>query len=299
VVAARAIFHERSAPSTVEFDVPSEMSAVLEAWTFGGVKMFRATMTGNRLVRSHRDVRRGPAGFVGIAVQEGGTGRFEQFGRQQLVRPGELMVVDLDSPYDFGWPGIGGSRCINVPFDALNLSHNSVGEAAHRLQSSPLYDIMKSHINQLRINRDNEISNTAADALGSSTITLARAFLSSAHSPHIDATTSETVLIPQIRAYVRDRLSDRDLDLDMIARRYGHSPHRLQKWTAERGFDIDRWILAERLRGVRSELLGSTIPPGESVAKRWGFDNFDHLHGAFFDTYGMTVHQWWELRDER
>jgi AraC-like DNA-binding protein len=274
------------------------MSAILEAWTFGGVKMFRATMTGNRLVRSRRDVRSGPAGFVGIAVQESGTGRFEQFGRQRLVRPGELMVVDLDSPYDFGWPGIGSSRCINVPADSLNLSHNTFRDASHRLQSSPLYDIMKSHITQLRINRDSEVSGTAADALASSTITLARAFLSSAASPHIDTDTFEAMLIPKIRAHIRDRLSDPDLNLEMIARRYGISSLRLQKWTAERGFDIDRWILAERLRGIRAELLGSDTPPDESVAKRWGFDDFHHLRGTFLDTYGMTVHHWWELRDE-
>lgn len=183
VSAAQATFREQSAPSTIEFHGAAGMSAVMEAWSFGHASVFRATMTGNRLVRSAEDVRRGPNGRIGIAVQECGIGRFEQHGRQQIVRPGELMVVDLDAPYDFGWSGMGGSRCVHVPFDAVAMSRHDLRDAVSRLQTSPLYDLMRRHITDLDIAGDTEIAGPVATALGESTLALATTFLSSARTP--------------------------------------------------------------------------------------------------------------------
>ncbi|MFE0752090.1 hypothetical protein [Gordonia sp. NPDC058843] len=113
------------------------MVAVMEAWRFGRVNLFCASMTGNQLTRSRRNIRSGPAGNVAVAWQEFGVARFEQHGRRREVRPGNLMLVDLDRPYGFSWPGWGRSRCLNVPLDALSADHDGLRRAADRLGHSP------------------------------------------------------------------------------------------------------------------------------------------------------------------
>lgn len=121
---ARTVFREQSAPSTVAF-VDSPMTAVMETWRLGDNHLFCASMTSNHLSRTARDVRRGPTGTIGIAVQTFGVARFEQDGDQRIVRPGDMMVVELDAPYEFGWAGW-------VSLDVCTSRHPTSGSPAHR-----------------------------------------------------------------------------------------------------------------------------------------------------------------------
>ncbi len=295
---AKVVFQEQSAPSTVRFDTTGGMSAVMEAWSFGGASMFRASMTGNHLLRSPRHVRDGPSGKIALAVQERGIGRFEQFGVQRLIRPGDLMVVDLDMPYEFGWAEIGSSRCVHVPFEKLGLSHTEFLDAAGRLHASPLYDTVRRHIVGLCIDRDGEIGGDSCEALGVSTLSLSRALLVSAYDPDADLHRDQDVSLPRIRAHIRERLADPRLTLESIARNYGFTAAELRQWTRERGLDLEQWILAERLHGVRDNLRRSPAPPDAELALRWGFVDLPELRAAFLDNYGIGIGQWWEIRHE-
>ena len=296
--AARTTFDELSAPATVEFDPGRNISAVMESWDFGHANMFRASMTANRMTRTRENIARGPAGVVALAVHEYGTGRFEQHGRQQFVHPGDLMIVDLDSPYVLDWPTRGRSRAIHVPYDLIGITREDFAHVARYLESNPLYDITRRHIIELNINRDHEISDNSSHELGEATVSLTRALVTAGLIDQPQAQDPYAALIPRIQAHSRDRLHDPSLTEDLLADHYGFTTHELKKRACEQGFDIDQWILAERLTAVRAELLESTQPPDARIARRWGFADKQHLEHAFANTYGMSIQQWWEIRDE-
>ena len=91
---------------------------------------------------------------VAIAVQPHGQGRFSQFGRDQLVGAGDLMLSDLTAPYSFAWVGTGGSRAFQIPYDHLALPVDVVRRAAGRLSASPLHGLVLAHLRRLMRSAD-------------------------------------------------------------------------------------------------------------------------------------------------
>ncbi|ETD32499.1 hypothetical protein [Williamsia sp. D3] len=205
VDAARSTFDELSAPATVEFDSGPTMSVVMESWDFGQVNMFRAAMTANRLTRTRQNIAQGPAGVIAVAVHEYGVGHFEQHGRQQFVRPGDLMIVDLDSPYVLDWPIRGRSRAIHVPSELIGITCEEFAHVARHLEANPLYDIMRRHIIELNITRSDEVFDDASNELGKSTIALTRALVTAALAQQ-PGTRDDAALMPHIRV-VSERLT--------------------------------------------------------------------------------------------
>ncbi|MGN2639153.1 helix-turn-helix domain-containing protein [Nocardia takedensis] len=286
VPAARAVLQQESAPCRMRF-ARAGMSAVMEARCFGELSLFRAEMTGHRLRRSARDVAAGPTGLVGFAVQEYGRGRFEQDGVRRLVDPGELMVVDLDAPYDFGWTGRGGSRCVHVPLDALGLTHEAVGAALAGLTRSPLYDLARHHLWRMW-ELPESVSDPAGDALAESTAPLLRALLVSV-SGGGDRRDAD-LLMPRVRAFASARLGDPALSVAGIARHLDLPVPVLLGLAAQTGFDIARWIRAQRLRAARADLARGTAV--ERAARRWGFADAEDFRVAFAATFGLTPEAW-------
>ncbi|MFC8042087.1 hypothetical protein [Nocardia sp. NPDC057353] len=174
---ARGVFRRNSPVSAIDFDTSGANPVCVEAWSFGSVSMIRTAVSEIRLARSPRDISHGPTGTLGLAVQERGIGRFEQFGLAHVVHPGELLLADLDAPYTFHWAGGGSSRCVRIPVAALEIPHTELARAAGTLHLSPLYDLARGHIGTLDIGRAGEISRAAGEALSTATIALAEAVL--------------------------------------------------------------------------------------------------------------------------
>ncbi|GAB88231.1 helix-turn-helix domain-containing protein [Gordonia rhizosphera] len=299
---ARTVLQEQSAPSTVSFDDSPDVVAVMEAWDLGDAGLFCASMTGNRLRRTARDVRTGPAGTVGVAVQTFGVGRFEQFGHQRVVRAGDIMIVDLDAPYDFGWRGWGRSRCLHVPAETLGLSHEQIRSAAIHIDASPLYPIVRRHIDDLCIGRDAEVPAGAARSLGASSVTLVRSLLTTTRARDEEdeegAAPDPALLVRRVDHFLASHLIDPDLTVGAIAAGVGVSEPDLLRTTMEAGVDLLRWIEARRLSLARAALADSPTRPDPAFARAHGFPDLGSFAAAFSMSYGLDPRDWWALRDE-
>ena len=295
---ARAVFEEQSAPSTVAFVDSPPMAAVMEAWRLGDNHLFCASMTSNRLRRSAHDVRRGPTGIIGIAVQTFGVAQFEQQGFQQVVRPGDMVVVDLDSPYEFGWAGWGRSRCLQIPTPSVGLTGTQLRDAARRVAASPLYGLVRRHINDLCIDRDIEVPDLAANALGSASITLIRTLLVSADLD-ADSADDPDLFIVRANAFLVDHLADPGLTVDAIADHLGMRVSEVTRLAAAAGVDVPRWIEGNRLNRVHTDLLHSPSGPDLAFARAHGFTDLASLDASFRNSYGLAPRTWWEIRREQ
>nr|WP_237421687.1 helix-turn-helix domain-containing protein [Gordonia sp. SID5947] len=285
---------EQSVPSTVRLDNRTEVRSRMDVWTYGDASIFRAEMTGFRLIRTQKQIATGPGEMLAIAMHESCVGEQEQYGIRRTVRPNELMLMDLNSPYDYRLNGIGASRCLHVPIDAVGLPHEVMRSAADRLHASPVAAMMVDYISQLTVHAETLTSSVAARSLGEAGIELVRTLVASAYDIDYARGAMAEMLLPRIRSYVKQHLGDPQLGPQSIATAHGISPRHLFKLCAAADFSLEQWIIAERLARARDDLARPELASAtvSAVARRWGFANDSHFSRRFRMMYGLSPRAW-------
>ena len=296
VSAFRAAFDQASVPCRIEhLGADARVRSRMHLWHFGSASLFTTDASGFRLVRTPRHVRMESPAVVALAVQTRSEGRFRQFGTDSLVRAGELMVSDLTAPYEFSWTGSGGSRAFQIPYERLGLPQVVVRAGGPRLRTSPLYGLVRDHLERLASSADELSADPGAAALGSATVDLVRALLVSA-AGHDDLARSvrEETLVSRVRAYASRHLGDPALSPQVLAAAHNVSVRRLYKAFADAGLSLEQWIIGQRLEAARAALVS---PSGlrrsiEATARSCGFDSPSHFARRFRQAYGMTPREW-------
>jgi AraC-like DNA-binding protein len=267
----------------------------MNEWTFGTASLCLSSMRGIEVGRTAKQVRSCPSPMLAIAVQGSGECSFSRDGEQQVLNTGRVLVYDKNTPYDFSWTGRGTSLCLYVPLDDLGMSHDVIREACTRLSLSPLYELVVNHIAGLGRNAVALATDPAAAGVGTFSVELVRALVASAaHDARHRREALATTVLAQIRAYVRQHLSDPDLTPEVIAAAHHISLRHLYKVCAAADFSLHEWIIKQRLQGARDELAGapSQYRSIAMIAQRWGFSNPTHFSRRFRDAYGITPRDW-------
>ncbi|MDL5159288.1 helix-turn-helix domain-containing protein [Actinomycetospora termitidis] len=284
-----SLMAEASAAS-VSLTPHNDLQARMELWQLGRLTLFRSASSGMAMSRDARRARSDGAPIIALAVQERSTARHEQFGHRREVAAGELMLVDLASPFAFSWTTTGASRALQVPLDALGLPPEVVRAAAPRLQDGPLAGLVARHVIDLFRVADQVAAGAQAASVGAASIDLVRALIASSTSADADTRTvhRETLLV-RIHEYVRQHLRDPDLDADEIAAVHNISRRQVFELFARTGTSLEQSIIARRLEGAHDE-LGR---PGSrkaiaTVAAEWGFRDPAHFSRRFKAAFGLT-----------
>jgi AraC-like DNA-binding protein len=285
-----------SVPSRVEHeDRYGDVHARMDFWQLGTPDLFRNEGSGIRLVRTPKHVRIGAPERLALAVQVIGSGLFSQGGTDRRVSTGELMLVDLTATYDFAWSGHGASQAFQIDYDDLGLGVETVREAAQRLPSSPVYELVLHHLTVLPAIVDSLQGTPAAEALGAATTQLVRALLSSAHDDGHRHPAMADVLFTRILWYARRHLADPNLNPARIAAEHNISLRYLYKLFAKHQLSFEQWLIGERLDGARRQLAVPDNRPIAAVAAQWGFLDPGHFTRRFRKAHGMTPHEWRRL----
>ncbi|WP_410876964.1 helix-turn-helix domain-containing protein [Nocardia sp. A7] len=288
---------EATAPCNVVHENPDGRAhAQFDVWEFGDANIFRAAMSGIRLIRTSKQVRANPSPMLAIAVHRRGTARYEQDGLQRELAAGELHLMDLNAPYDFRWAGDGGSTCLHVPLDQLALPVERIRRAARHLHRSPYYRLVAGHITEMTEQADALSCHPTARLTGSASIDLIRGLLLSTTEPdrHDGAVIPSEIMLAEIRAYVRRHLADPELDAARIARALNISVRYLYKICAAADYRLARSIIGERLDRIRDDLASPELRHVSiaAIAFRWGFRDASHFTRRFRATYGVTPREW-------
>ncbi|MGX5654912.1 helix-turn-helix domain-containing protein [Geodermatophilus nigrescens] len=294
--AFRVAMQEAAAPCRVEHrEDPGAMEARMQAWPYGSVTLLATDATRFRMVRTRRHVARDDGAVVALAFQHRGRGEFDQLGHEQHVQGGDLMLVDMSSPYGFGCATGGGSRALLVPLDRLGLPVDVVRRATPRLRASPLHDLVRDHLQRLADAAPELSADPGAAALGTATVELLRALVVSAagddrHGPEVRADT----LVTRVRAHVARHLTDPALTPAAVARAHGVSVRHLYKAFAAAGASLEQEVIAGRLEAARSRLASPAgrHRPIAATARACGFADASHFARRFRAAYGMSPREW-------
>ncbi|MFJ4870549.1 helix-turn-helix domain-containing protein [Streptomyces sp. NPDC088757] len=285
-----------SVPSLVTLeDDARRVQTRMSRWEFGPLMLFTSRSTGWRVARDARFLRMEGPPMVSLSLQTAGTGRFGRLGRQSLVRPGELMLNDLTFPYEFSCSGTGTAYAPQLPYDALGLPPEIVRRGAERLTATPMYDMVRAHLLRLHADADALSADPGAEALGSGTIALLRALITSAAG--VDAHSRPALaesLLHRVLAYTRARLRDPGLSADRTASAHGISVRALYGLFAKAGLSMEQWIIEQRLEGACAALVSPATRTRtiEHIAYSWGFSTPSHFTRRFKAAYGVTPRQW-------
>lgn len=277
--------------SLAVFEDPSDVSAVLHTFELGPGRVFNVEASGNTLRRTPRIARRQANDAIALAVPLTGRNRLRRDRSYDVLGAGDLLLVDLDAPYEYGWSGAGSSYAFQVSRDRLDLPADLIVKAAVQLRASPLYPLVRDHIRHITIEAELLERHAAASEIGAVTVDLMRALIATAAGSPLDA---ETVLLPRMLDYVRRNLADPELSPARIAAEHHVSLRYLYKLFAQRNMSIEDWLVGCRLAAARAALAS---PYGRrhtiaAVARGCGFVNHSFFSARFRRAYGMTPRQW-------
>ncbi|MFG2887402.1 AraC family transcriptional regulator [Streptomyces sp. NPDC048297] len=286
-------------PNDVTHEDPAaEVRARFEMWRVGGLHLFRSSSTGFSVRRTEkhlRQMRERPV--VAVGLQTRSVGRLELAGRQGFVGPDDICVMHQASARTFGWSGMGGMQLVTMDADRLGLPVDVVAGVCFRLQSSPLYGTVLTHLRGLWTDPARLEVDPGGPALANATTELIRALLLSAScdvsEPQVAAAMEET-LVARVLAYLRRHLGEADLTPERVAQAHAISQRQLYVVLSRAGIGLEQWLIEQRLEAART-LLASPKHQGltiAAVAAQCGFSSSSHFTRRFQTAYGIKPSEW-------
>jgi AraC-like DNA-binding protein len=288
-------------PNQITHEDPTgDVRARIDLWEFGVASLLCQRGSGMRLTRTPAQLRLAAPERVSVSLLSRGRWDYTQHGHDQSFdspRP-ELVLTDLTSALDYIRKGEGGSNSFMVDFDQLSLSPEAIRRAAPHIRSSPLYDLVRTHIEGLD-HVAGSLSGPARSMIGTATTELVRALITSVGQDevlHKEAMADS--LSTRITLYLQRHLTDLDLTPARIARDHNISVRHLYNTWAEGELSLAQWIMAQRLEAARRELVkpGAQAQTIAAVARHCGFTDATHFSRRFREAYGTSPREWRQLQ---
>ncbi|MFJ9456378.1 helix-turn-helix domain-containing protein [Kitasatospora sp. NPDC101447] len=246
--------------------------------------------------RSRRRISQGGAEFLTVTLQQRGTARLTQDGRQALVGPGAFTCSDAGRPYRREHPEHFRFTAFRLPKAALGVTDDELRAVTGTVfnGSSGTSGLIAGYLNRLAAQAadfdpgtGHRLALTTADLLA----VLVRERQGRAVRQHPEAARG---MLARIEDYILRHLGEPDLSPARIAEAHHISVRYLHKLFRAEGTTVGRWVQRERLDRCRRELSrpARTMPAISAVAHRWGFVSPSHFSRSFRTTYGMSPREW-------
>lgn len=268
----------------------------MTAWQLGAVDVFDAACSAHTLRRSARTTSDDEPPSMILTYGLHGAGVHSHLGRDLTVGPSQLWATDLTAPYVHHIEDTH-TLTAKVAIATLGIPHDLVREALVHIGESPLAPLFVSHLTETR-RIAHLLDGPASVALGSATLSLARALVASVTGDErIGHESLDDTLLVRVQAFVRRHLTDPALDAASIAAAHHVSVRHLYKACARDGLRLEQWIIRERLARAADELARTAPARGTvtAVARRWGFSSPSHFATRFRAAYEVTPREWQAL----
>jgi AraC-like DNA-binding protein len=281
---------------------PDDAWLRIAATQVGVVELVHVATSGMDTRRTPRHVASDETPTVALSLGMGRGSAIEQDGVAIAGRLGTLNLVELTRPYHSSIPRGTVGWSVKIPLDELALPSGTIRNARAGVAASPVHAVFLQHLRTMGHQAGRLDVGLSSALLGTATVALARALISSAaDEDRIAREALADTLLLRVQAFVRAHLTDPHLTPEAIAAAHHISVRHLYKTFAGAGLRLEQWLIALRLEGARHDLARSdrrhrTIA---AVAHHWCFPNTSHFTRRFRAAYGMSPREWQALHGER
>lgn len=286
-VACREIVEHESFPvSRAHFEAEIEVGSV------GALDLVAFQNSPLRVEHGQAHTSRRSSEQLFLCRETSGSMSVEQDGRQITLHSGDMTLLDPALPYSASFSFGSKTLVLKLPRRELQARLGKTRSMVTRLiHLGSTEDSLTSSLNaalpalagQTRPVWGELVANFMLDLIA---LSLAKAIEGT--TPRVSS--MKVMAILQIRAAVKARLADPDLDVQSIADAVGLSVRYANHILASQDTSIGRLILTERLERCR-QALGDPAQSCRSVSEvafGWGFSDLTHFGRCFKKAYGMS-----------
>lgn len=259
---------------------------------FDGLTVARFTGSSVTASRSARHIGASTSDDYLIALHVKGVACARQDGRQVILKPGDLTLLDSTRPYSmellnagpfehfaYGVPraalegrATGLQRAVAI---AVTAGSDAGGLASHRLSA------LAAPTRRTPIEQSTPLVESGLDTLG--------AALRAAAGISVDDTSQQTQMLGSVKRYAVSRLGDADLSPGSVAAALYISPRQLHRLFAREQTTFGGWLREQRLRRSRRDLADQQLRdlPIAQIARRWGYRSNAHFTRSFTARFGV------------
>lgn len=229
--------------------------------------------------------RRGGAPFF-VNLMRHGEAVVTQDGQTLLARPGDVYVVDCDSPWRVDFRSSFSMFCIEIDDALLRPRLGRRGRLASPVLAGDggTGRILASYMRLVHELPPDDLLQVQSLMVGHCSDLLSRA--QQAELPEERARRVRGEALERILALVRRRLQDRTLTPESACAELGVSRSYLFKILAEGGHTFSGYVRQCRLDECRRLLVEQPRRPVSDIAADWGFDDVSSFNRAFRARFG-------------
>lgn len=215
----------------------------------------------------------------------------EQLGREVMLRPGDITLLDPRLPYVGRFAAGSELLVLKAPrrLVEVRLGRTQEMTACSVEQTRPEMRLASSFLAMLPHHSDG-LSVTAGQVVRNQLLDLvALALANATHTRRPNVSSARTVALAAVRAAVETRLSDPALDAEMVAAAASVSVRYANALLAESDTSIRRLIQSRRLARCRQALEDPSQARRTltEIAYGWGFSDMTHFGRKFKAAYGV------------
>ncbi|MGH3349897.1 MAG: AraC family transcriptional regulator [Nocardioides sp.] len=248
------------------------------------VHLARVRATRHLVERPAALVKEMPARSIAVYASLRGEANLEYAGRRKVIRPGQLLVCDVDEPFVRGFGHGLDELAVKVPLETFALRTGLASMPSPLVvDAGPGQDphgraLVQMVGRALRSDRPMPADEGTVLDLVSVIATAGKVSLATAHRA-------------AAKAFIEDHLADPGLSATGIAAGAGISERHLSRLFADAGTSVPRHILGRRLELAHSMLAAGADPRIRTVdvAETCGFTSASYFSHAFRKRFGIAA----------
>ncbi|WP_051570832.1 helix-turn-helix domain-containing protein [Cryptosporangium arvum] len=293
--ALHAAFEDRSPRRSIVVDADQARYRI-ERFDLGSdVQLLHTGGNALRIVRTGRQVRSDASEHVAIGLRRRGAGMVSTAGTDVELPVGHLNCTDMTRPYELVHGAANVHDVLILGNAQAGVSVDVVRAAAPVLRRSPVYDLVRGHLDNL-YRAATGLGGDHRQLTGQATAALVCALLTTAAESRDQDDAMDAALAARLTLYLEMHLADRDLTVEKVAAAHAISVRHLYNVWARAGHESTpaQWILERRLRRARNLLTEkkSRHHSIAAVARLSGFADSSHFSRRFRQTFGVSPTEW-------
>lgn len=258
---------------------------------YGDVNVARIRSCAQVVRRGADEIRVDPQDRLFVNLQLAGVGRVVQGDRAVLVPAGSFTIVDTARPYRLEFEDAFDVLSLRLPRKRLlpvSLRPDEV--LARPVDGRSGMGRMAVGFMRLLLDQDDDLADDQRDGIAVQLCALIASATRPAASAQLDGRALLRYrFVESAVELLRAQLSDPELGVDSLARRFGVSTRYVQQAFADAGLTV-----AAHIRGLRLEQCAQDLgnrhdrSPIQTIAARWGFSDIPNFTRAFGRHYGCS-----------